>query len=61
MSSISPISSTPPSIPLTPVKPVQNDQPPVAAAPDQDDDQDDSPKVTAAKPPGMGGLVDVKA
>jgi hypothetical protein len=52
----------PPSIPVTPVKPVQNDKPAAASAADQDGDNDGSGgKVSAAKPAGMGGLVDIQA
>ena len=62
MSSISPVNATPPSIPLTPAKaappttgpgsPVDNDGDHDGGAPD---------KVSAAKAPGTGTVVDIKA
>jgi hypothetical protein len=63
MSSISAVSQTPPSIPVTPAKPVDNDKSGVASAPDHDGDKDDgaSAAVSAAKPPGQGQVVDIKA
>lgn len=67
MSSIAPVSATPPSIPLNPVKPADTDKPGVAAAAaapvggDGDGDSDDKTKVSAAKPPGVGTVVDIKA
>ncbi|HEX2816114.1 MAG TPA: hypothetical protein VHN39_06955 [Phenylobacterium sp.] len=63
MSSIAAVSQTPPSIPVAPVKPVDNDKPGVASAPDHDGDKDDgaAASVSAAKPPGQGKIVDIKA
>ena len=61
MSSISSVSQAPPSIPVTPVKPVAHDKPAVAAASDHDGDKDGSVAVSAAKPPGQGKVVDIKA
>ncbi len=63
MSSIAAVSQTPPSIPVTAVKPVDNDKPGVASAPDHDGDKDDggSAPVSAAAPPGQGKVVDIKA
>ncbi|HXA40790.1 MAG TPA: hypothetical protein VNW53_17455 [Phenylobacterium sp.] len=62
MSSISPLSQTPPSIPVTPAAPVSNSKPPVTSATDSDGDKDGSTSSpSAAKPPGVGNLVDIKA
>ena len=61
MSSISSVSQTPPPIPVTPIKPADNDKPGVTAAPDGDGDSDDAAgKVSSSNPPGVGTKVDLK-
>ncbi|MGZ6015753.1 MAG: hypothetical protein ACXWKM_08400 [Phenylobacterium sp.] len=61
MSSISAVSATPPSIPITSAKPAENDKTGVVSAPDHDGDKDDGVSVSAAKPAGQGKIVDIKA
>ncbi len=63
MSSISPVNATPPSVQLTPAKPAT----PPATGPgspvDNDGDHDGGApdKVSAAKAPGTGTVIDIKA
>lgn len=58
MSSISSVSHTPPVTPAAPPKPVDNKPP---AASHHGDTDTGSVKISAAKPPGVGTKVDVKA
>ena len=61
MSSISAVAQTPPPIPVTPAKPVESAKPSVTSAGDHDGDKDNGAAPAAAKPPGQGQVVDIKA
>jgi hypothetical protein len=63
MSSIAPVAATPPSIPVTPVKPVAPSATGPSSPLDKDGDHDNGApdaKVSAAKAPGTGKILDIK-